>query len=430
MRAAFANREYRLLFIGQSVSHLGDQFHLIALPWLVLSLTSDPLQLGAVLAMAGVPRALLMLVGGTFADRHSPRTIMLISDAVRFLLTTAIAAAILSGEAQLWMVYVLALGFGVVGGFFMPAAEATVPRLLEQDQLEGGNAAMMGAAQMAGFVGPMLAGVIIAAVGSGGTAGSSASSTPGVGVAFAIDAVSFAASALALLLMRNIPAANVHGHTKAATDLVEGARYTWSNARLRVMIIAIGAANFLIMGPMFVGLPLIAQSRIPGGAAAYGAIMAAAGAGSLAGMLAAGALPKPSDRTFAFAAAALFAGFGVAVGAIAFTSSAWIIASLMFATGMGNGYIAVLALTSLQRATAERFLGRVMSFVVLAMVGLAPLSQAIAGAVVRVSSEMLFGAAGLGFFLLAAWAASTRRAWSMSHTGPTEQTGLPVTSEA
>jgi len=64
MIAAFKNRDYRLLFAGQSISHLGDQFHLIALPWLVLALTRDPLQLGGVLAVAGIPRALLMLVGG------------------------------------------------------------------------------------------------------------------------------------------------------------------------------------------------------------------------------------------------------------------------------------------------------------------------------------------------------------------------------
>ena len=69
---------------GQGISHLGDQFHLIALPWLVLTLTHDPFQLGLVLALAGIPRAAVMLFGGAFADRHSPRVIMLVSDALRF----------------------------------------------------------------------------------------------------------------------------------------------------------------------------------------------------------------------------------------------------------------------------------------------------------------------------------------------------------
>ncbi|MBE0702367.1 MAG: MFS transporter [Afipia sp.] len=412
MKAAFTNRDYRLLFIGQSISHLGDQFHLIALPWLVLTLTHDPLQLGAVLAVAGIPRALLMLVGGATADRHSPRLIMLASDALRFVLTAALAAAILTGQAQLWMVYVLALAFGIVSGFFMPAAEATVPRLLESDQLEAGNAAMMGADQLASFVGPILAGLIIAAFGAGADmVGAQAASLFGIGVAFAVDALSFSASALALAFMRRIPAANADARTHPLADLVEGARYTWSSAHLRAMIIVIGVANFLIMGPMFVGLPVIAQGRLTGGAAAYGIIMAAAGVGSLIGMIAAGALPKPSDRLFAWLAVALFAGFGLAVGALGFVHATWIAASLMFVTGLGNGYIAVIAMTSLQRRTAEQFMGRVMSFVMLAMVGLAPVSQAISGAVIRISPAALFGCAGLGFLLLAGWTATVRDVW-------------------
>ena len=97
MLSTLKTRDYRLLWIGQGISHLGDQFHLIALPWLVLTLTHDPLQLGAVLAVAGIPRALLMLVGGVFADRHSPRTIMLVSDTLRFAVTAALTAAILTG---------------------------------------------------------------------------------------------------------------------------------------------------------------------------------------------------------------------------------------------------------------------------------------------------------------------------------------------
>ena len=147
--SAFRTRDYRLLFSGQAISHFGDQFHMIALPWLVLTLThGDALQLGLVLAVAGVPRALLMLVGGAWADRHSPRAIMLVSDILRFVLTAALATAILTGTAQLWMVYVLAFSFGVVSGFFMPAAESAVPRVLESDQLESGNSMMMGADQL------------------------------------------------------------------------------------------------------------------------------------------------------------------------------------------------------------------------------------------------------------------------------------------
>jgi MFS family permease len=101
MFSILKHRDYRLLWAGQSISQLGDQFHLIALPWLVLTITRDPVQLGIVLALAGVPRALLMLLGGAFADRHSPRTIMLVSDSLRFGIVAGLAAAVLTGQVRL-----------------------------------------------------------------------------------------------------------------------------------------------------------------------------------------------------------------------------------------------------------------------------------------------------------------------------------------
>ena len=214
MFAVLKTRDYRLLWVGQGISHLGDQFHLIALPWLVLTLTHDPLQLGLVLALAGVPRAVLMLIGGAFADRHSPRIIMLLSDVVRVVLAGVLAVTVLTGTVQLWMVYTLALSFGVVSGFFMPAAEASLPRLLQSEQLEGGNALMMGIGQIAAFVGPALAGTLIALFGVSRVAGQQAGSLTGVGVAFGVDALSFAASAATLVLMGALPAlgAGAGGH--------------------------------------------------------------------------------------------------------------------------------------------------------------------------------------------------------------------------
>lgn len=417
MLAAFKNRDYRLLFAGQAISYLGDQFHLIALPWLVLTLTHDPLQLGGVLAVAGIPRALLMLVGGAWADRHSPRLIMLASDALRFVLTAALAAAILTGNAQLWMVYVLAAGFGIVSGFFMPAAHATVPRLLESEQLESGNAAIMGVNQVASFVGPVAAGLLIAAFGSAQIGSEQTTSLAGIGIAFSVDALSFLASAIALALMHPLPAANSEADKHPLAEVTEGLRYALGSAHLRAMVAVIAIANFLIAGPMLVGLPVVASTRLSGGAAAFGSVMAAFGVGSLLGMLGAGALKRPSDRVFGWLVVVLLGAFGVTVAALGFVTQTWVAVALMFATGVGDGYVAVIAMTTLQRMTAESYLGRVMSLVTLAMVGLMPISQALAGAVLRVSPQALFVSAGVGFAVLAAWTATIRGVWVLDAVG-------------
>jgi len=91
------NFNFRLLWIGQGTSLLGDQFFMIALPWLVLKLTNDPLALGTIMALIGIPRAIFMLMGGAVADKYSPRVVMLVSDVMRLLLTILLAVMILTG---------------------------------------------------------------------------------------------------------------------------------------------------------------------------------------------------------------------------------------------------------------------------------------------------------------------------------------------
>jgi len=414
MFATLRTRDYRLLWIGQAISHLGDQFHLIALPWLVLSLTHDPFQLGLVLALAGVPRAVVMLIGGAFADRHSPRLIMLASDALRFVLVGALAATVLTGTVQLWMVYLLAISFGVVSGFFMPAAEASLPRLLESEQLEAGNALMMGADQLAQFVGPALAGTVIALVGTAHVASDQAGSLTGVGIAFALDATSFAVSAATLLLMHALPALAAGTGTHPLKSIGEGLRYTMSQPVFRWMLALLAAANFLLIGPLMVGVPVLAQTRFSQGAAAFGLLISAYGLGNLCGMIVAGSTGRPSSRLFSWLVLALFAGFGVVIGALAFITSVWVGVALLAVLGIGNGYIAVVLMTLLQRITPPAMLGRVMSLVILAMLGVTPVSTALAGAVIGLGAAALFVGCGMGMLVVTVVAAVCRESWSLA----------------
>jgi MFS family permease len=144
MQKAFRNPNFRLLWGGQLTSVLGDQFSMIALPWLVLKLTSDPLALGIVLALSSVPRALFMLVGGAFTDRFSQRTVMLTSDILRFALTGLMAALVLTNSVHLWMIYVIALLSGSISSFFTPASSSIVPQMLDTEDIQAGNSIMQG----------------------------------------------------------------------------------------------------------------------------------------------------------------------------------------------------------------------------------------------------------------------------------------------
>ena len=142
--SVFANRNFRLLFGGSTISMLGDQFTLVALPWLVLKLTGNPAALGLVLAAMALPRSLFMLIGGAVVDRLSPRRVLLAARGVNALLVALLAVLVLLGEIRMWLVYLIALGIGLSTAFAYPAGSAILPQLVRKDQLQPANALVMG----------------------------------------------------------------------------------------------------------------------------------------------------------------------------------------------------------------------------------------------------------------------------------------------
>jgi MFS family permease len=389
IRRVVSLRDFRLLFAGTSLSLLGDQFALIATPWLVLQLSGDPLKLGIVLALEGLPRAAFMLVGGAITDRLSPRKMMLIADALRLVLVALMAAVVLGGAAEIWMLYAFSLAFGTVAGFAVPAENSIVPMLVAAEDLQAGNALIMGITQVAGFVGPSLAGIVI---------GAWAKSLDGIALAYAIDAVTFAVSALCLMLIRGArPEAERRGAGAAAGILDEiraAFRYLWADDALRLMFLLLAAVNFLIVGPLLIGIPLLARERLPEGAVAFGVLMSAFSAGNLVGFILAGTLPRPSARMVKAIVAALLVAFGAVLGVLGFIGSTAEDFVLLAALGLGNGYIAILLFTWMQNRTPKEMLGRVMSFLMFANTGLVPLSQAISGGLGRHDLDAMFVTAG------------------------------------
>ncbi|HSL45362.1 MAG TPA: MFS transporter, partial [Anaerolineales bacterium] len=162
-----SNRNFRLLWIGEGISVLGDHFCMIALPWLVLQLTGDSLAMGTVLALSAIPRALFMLLGGALTDRFSPRTLMLASNAVRFVLVSLLTAMVFTNSIAMWMLYALAILFGVADAFFYPAQNSMPPQLVKQDHLQVANSLVQGTMMLTMLIGPALAGLLIATLGDG-----------------------------------------------------------------------------------------------------------------------------------------------------------------------------------------------------------------------------------------------------------------------
>jgi MFS family permease len=393
-------RDFRLLFSGATTSLLGDQFAFIATPWLVLKLTGDPLALGIVLALEGIPRSIFMLLGGAITDRISPRIIMLLSDIIRFVLTALMALAIFTGTVQIWMLYVFGLGFGLVSGFAIPAGNSIVPMLVEEQDLAAGNSMMMGTGQLVGFIGPTIAGILI---------GRFSQSPLGIGLAFGIDAVSFAVSAITLWIMRGGGKRQVSSSSKQKENvwdsILAGMKYLWTEKPLRVMFMVMMALNFLFVGPILVGIPVLASQRLPEGAVAFGLLMSAYAGGNLAGYLLAGSLPRPTGKTMQILLISLLAGFGLALASFGFIRTTLVDFCLMLLLGVGNGYIGITLFTWIQTRTPREILGRMMSMIMLASTGLVPISQAASGALSKWSLTSLFAGAGAAILLVTFWTA-------------------------
>jgi hypothetical protein len=373
-------RDFRYLFTGESISVMGDQFHFVALAWLALQLTGSGLALGTVLMTAGIPRAVFMLLGGALSDRFSPRTLMLTANAIRGVVVAFLAILVLSGRAELWHLYVLAAIFGVVDAFFYPALNTILPMLVGPKLLPGANALMQGTQQLAGLVGPAVAGLVVAAVTTG--------------PAFVVDAVSFGIAALALLMIRGgrrsatieTGAGEPPGMTLIGT-IRDGLRYAWADPAIRTLVVLIAGFNFAFTGPISVGLASLADDRFAGGSAAFGILLSAWGAGALAGAGAAGAISRVPH--LGALVLVIVTVMGIGLGFIGIASSVPVAFVILAIVGLGGGFINVRVIAWLQMRVPEAYIGRVMSLVMLGSVGMAPLSLAAAGALVDLGSVTL-----------------------------------------
>jgi MFS family permease len=382
----FRVSDFRFLFTGESVSVLGDQFHFVALAWLTLQLTGSGLALGSVLMVAAIPRAVFMLLGGALSDRWSPRSLMLYSNAIRAVLVGIVAFLVLTEQAQLWQLYVMAGIFGVVDALFYPAMSAILPMLVDEETLPPANALMQGSQQFAQLIGPALAGVVVALIKTG--------------PAFVFDAVSFAIAAVALFFVvggrraaKRADSSTSDAPPSVLATIRDGFHYAWSDPAVRSLVFLTASFNFAFTGPLSVGIPFMADHTLGGGSATFGILLSGFGAGALVGAVAAGSISRvPRLGTVVLL---IGVGLGVGLGLLGIAPTVAVAFGLTAAMGLGIGFTNVHVVSWLQARTAPDMRGRLMSMVMLGSIGLAPVSYAIAGAIVDLGPiPLMFGVAG------------------------------------
>ena len=411
------HRDFRILWTGMTVSLVGDGIFLIAIAWESYALWNAPAALSIVSIGMTVPTIAFLLVGGVVSDRHDRRLVMAWADGLRALAVGAVAALVLAGALRFWELVALVALYGVGTAFFTPAFEAVVPQLLPDEDLPQANA-------LDQFVRP-LALRLVGPVAGGGLVAASA------GVAFAVDAASFAATLAAVLAIRPRTAAATDVHPSTSAALKQGLRFVRRRAWLWGTLVSAGIAYLVFLGPAEVLLPFVVKNDLHGSAGTLGLVLAAGGVGAIgaAAFMARQGHPR-RDITFMYAtwtlATLAIAGYGLA-------HAAW---QLMAACLLFNALEAagtIVWATIKQRNVPGLLLGRVSSLDWLISIGLLPLSFALTAPVAAAvgARTTLVGAAVIGAVItFGAYFLPGMRDVERRADPDVEQSLLPTPSEA
>jgi MFS family permease len=355
---------FRLLFWGQALSVIGDRITPVAIAFAVLELGTAT-DLGVVMAAGGIPFALFALAGGVWADRIGRRRMMLASDILRALSQAATAVLLLSGSAEVWMLAVLAFVYGVSAAVFMPALVGLIPQTVSAPRLQEANALLALTRSIANIAGPVLAGVIVTAAGSG--------------EAIAVDAGTFAVSALCLARLRPRDFVEDAAADAPPERFLAGLRAGWHEVRSRAWLswglLAMSTYHVFVLPAVFVLGPALSERDL-NGASSWATIVACFGIGSVIGNVVALRLPLP--RPVFMAAIAL-------VGA---STQALIIGSGLGTAGIAGlellaGVCVALFFTlwdlSIQEQIPPRAVSRVSAYDFTVSMGLMPLGLAVCG---------------------------------------------------
>ena len=360
--AALEERRFRLLFAGRVVSDFGDKIVPVALAFAVLELEASASALGLVFAARLIPMVVLVLVGGVWADRLRRHLVMLSSDLVRACTQGIAAALLLTGRAEVWHLMVLMAVYGAAQAFFDPAATGLVPQTVSRARLQQANGLLQVSRSTASVIGPAVGGVLVATVGPGW--------------AFAADSATFVVSALFLALLR-IERETRQARTRFVADLVEGWREFSSRTWVWASVTYFAFFHLVVLAPFWVLTPIVAKDEL-GGAGAYATILAATGAGSVAGGLAALRVEPRRPLAVAFLLILLQVPLFLVLAAAAPVAA---IATLAFVGAMALNFANTLWVTVLQTNIPEHALSRVSSYDWLGSLVFLPAGYMLAGPV-------------------------------------------------
>jgi predicted MFS family arabinose efflux permease len=360
----FRHRNFRLFFFGQLISVIGSWMQTTALQWLVYSLTNSQSSLGLVTFLNFLPVLLVSLLMGVLVDRLPKRRILLFTQSWFMLLAVVLAVLTFSGVITYWMILLLAFMVGIGNALDMPARQAFYVDLVDRTELTsaiGLNSALFNAARI---IGPAIAGLIVGTIGEA--------------PAFAINAITFLAVIVALLMMRLNPVEKTIKPQKGLSDLRQGVQYMLHEKTILGLVVMVALFS-LVGAPYMVLLPVYARDILMIGAEGYGQLLSAQGIGALLGAFGVIFFGNYQRK----GRAVLFSRFLLGIGLIGLAFSRHPLGSMLALVVAGYGFITQLILTNslIQFIVPDELRGRVLSAYTWALGGFFPLGSLLMGVI-------------------------------------------------
>ncbi len=356
----FRHRNYRLFFTGQLISLMGTWVTSVAQGWLVYTMTHSPFLLGVVSFCSQIPVFFISAFGGMISDRLDRRKMLVVTQALSMLQSATLAVLTLMGIIEVWQIVALALFKGFVNAFDVPTRQSFTIEMVGREDLRNAISLNSVMFNLARIVGPTIAGILVATVGEG--------------LCFTIDAVSYGAVLISLILMHVAPKPpRLHGHP--LQELKAGFIYAWHNRQIRtsLMLIAVCSAFGASYIPM---MPAFVRDVLHEGSQGLGFILGAVGAGALCGAY---ALARIHDRHLTLTPVIAAATFGVSL--ILFANSHWLALSMLLVlpTAFSLMLLGGSTNTIIQTVADDHMRGRVVSFYAMGFMGMMPWGSLLLG---------------------------------------------------
>jgi MFS family permease len=382
----FKNRNFVLHWLCVIVAATGSFFSVVALPWLVLSVSNnDPVKMSGIVALSGLPYAVLILFGGALTDRISPLRLLFVTRTCYVFLLLALAGLVYYQITPYWLLALFALVMGTLGAFGGPASESLLPSILPNEILGHGNGIIMVTMQVTQILGPMLAGWVL-------WFGRTLNGIPvnqidytSISWAFGLNAIAIGIVVCVMTQIRVQPGKSTAPKGNLFQMIWDGILFCWKDHGIRTILMYLTLISFFIHGPLGAILPILSKVKLGLSEAQFGSMYAMLGLGSILGAGLAVVL-KPNPRKLGRWILCCDCVSGCAMLTLGQSNTIVINYGLLLLIGSMGGLIALTGVTWLQQRTPDQLMGRIMSILMFTIMGLIPVSAAVTGYLIQLTT--------------------------------------------